>query len=323
MIDKFEQYELTTDLKHATPREARLGRWVLLYGILQVLSTLSCDVQGLKHTDGVRYFLCTDLKRLPEWVTNGQIEHLEASQQRSWCWQRAWDPMPSQTAPVELEAPSTLDRNATVYHHDTGNAELFSPAFPSPPPERQLPQPPPSFDGATLMQNDIRRLGEKIDSLSLSHNASTLFQQDFERRRENEKALPTDFHDRKPPLSQPVPNTTAYRAPSRLDSLAPRLADDAAFRAPSRMNNNTHDDSYRLTESDYRDRQLRSGITSVNTDLGAYTFTREDVQWPVPPRYNEAYRESTVLGSGFEGLSIGNGEGEYGRPRRGERGGWM
>ncbi|KAF2030348.1 hypothetical protein EK21DRAFT_23933, partial [Setomelanomma holmii] len=83
LIDKFEQFEMTTDLSKSTPREARLGRWVLLYGILQVLSKLSVDVQGLKHTDGARYFLCTDLKRCPEWVTNGQIDYLEASQKRS------------------------------------------------------------------------------------------------------------------------------------------------------------------------------------------------------------------------------------------------
>ncbi|KAF1354454.1 hypothetical protein EJ07DRAFT_64060, partial [Lizonia empirigonia] len=83
LIDKFEEFELTTNLKNITPREARLGRWVLLYGIMQLLSTLSVDVQGLKHTEGVRYFLCTDLKRCPEWVTNSQTDFLEASQQRS------------------------------------------------------------------------------------------------------------------------------------------------------------------------------------------------------------------------------------------------
>ncbi|KAF1964826.1 hypothetical protein BU23DRAFT_397049, partial [Bimuria novae-zelandiae CBS 107.79] len=83
LIDRFEHFELGADLKTMTPREARLGRWVLLHGILQVLSTLSLDVQSLKHTDGVRYFLCTDLKRCPEWVTNGQAELLEASQLRS------------------------------------------------------------------------------------------------------------------------------------------------------------------------------------------------------------------------------------------------
>ncbi|KAJ8113423.1 hypothetical protein OPT61_g4442 [Boeremia exigua] len=110
LIDKFEQFELTTDLKNITPREARLGRWVLLYGILQLLSTLSVDVHGLKHTEGVRHFLCTDLKRCPEWVTNGQTSFLEPAQQRSWCWQRAWDPTPIRAAPVELDATASPDR---------------------------------------------------------------------------------------------------------------------------------------------------------------------------------------------------------------------
>lgn len=147
LIDSFEQFELSADLKATTPREARLGRWVLLYGILQVLSSLSVDIQSLKHTDGVRYFLCTDLKRCPEWVTNGQTELLEASQQRSWCWQRPWDPTPIKGEPVELEA-----------------------SFPSAAPTEELDST--TLDGATLMNHEIRRLGEKISNMGVSRAES-------------------------------------------------------------------------------------------------------------------------------------------------------
>lgn len=306
---------------------------MLLYGVLQVLSTLSTDVRGLKHTDGVRSFLCTDLKRLPEWVTNGQIEHLEASQERSWCWQRAWDPMPAQNAPVELEAPLVNDRNpAPTQDTRSRDVDLFGHSFPSPPPERSLPPPPPSFDGATLMQNDIRRIGEKIDNMSLSHNATNLMRQDMERRRENEKSVQSEFSDRKPPLSAPVPNTAAFRAPSRLESL-PRRTDDSTGRSSSHHGHGNSDDAYRLTESDFRDRQLRSHVASVNTigtDLDGYPFSQNDMQWPVPPRYVEQnYRESTVLGGGFEDWTIGGDRAEVGgrddrrSPRRVEEGGWQ
>ncbi|KAH7402655.1 hypothetical protein BKA66DRAFT_6236 [Pyrenochaeta sp. MPI-SDFR-AT-0127] len=333
LIDKFEQFELTTDLKHTTPREARLGRWVLLYGVLQVLSTLSVDVQGLKHTDGVRYFLCTDLKRCPEWVTYGQIEHLEASQHRSWCWQRAWDPMPMQTAPVELEAQSAMSGNLASNHQEpsheheiVGDPHTIH-GLPSPPPERALPAPP-SFDSATLMQNDIRRLGEKIDSLSLSNNATHHFRQEFERRRENEKAMQSDFHDRKPRLEGETygPRSTSTNNPNfrpREDSL-PRFAEE---RSQSRL-----DDTYRLTESDFRARQqqdlipppsrspMRSHVTSTNTDLGGYPFSPNEMSWPVPPGYEASNRESTVLGNGF--LNERSFE-DYRSPRRlHERGGW-
>jgi hypothetical protein len=327
-----------------SPREARLGRWVLLYGVLQVLSTLSVDVQGLKHTDGVRSFLCTDLKRMPEWVSNGQMEHLEATQRRSWCWQRAWDPMPTQTAPVELEATSFLDSNhRTNDSGETRSAEMASHPFPSPPPERALPPPPPSLDGATLMQNDIRRLGEKIDSLSLSHNATNHFTQEFVRKRENEKVIQDEFNDRKPRLQGETfgPRAAAHHNSSfnpRMDSLPRRHPNDMP-RSHSRL-----DGTFRLTESDFTDRQqqallppslnpgIRSQVTSVNTDLGAYPFSsNNEMQWPVPPGYSERegtsnYRESTVLGNGygsmdFDGMNVGVRRSPRGQYER-ERGGW-
>jgi hypothetical protein len=92
-----------------SPREARLGRWVLLYGILQVLSKLSVDTQGLKYSEGVQYFLCADLKRTPPWETTGAHGLVEASQLASWCWQRDWDESRPNVV-QELEAQHTIRR---------------------------------------------------------------------------------------------------------------------------------------------------------------------------------------------------------------------
>ncbi|KAJ4332530.1 hypothetical protein N0V95_009641 [Ascochyta clinopodiicola] len=283
LIDRFGQFELTTDLKNVTPREARLGRWVLLYGILQVLSTLSVDVTGLKHTEGVRYFLCTDLKRCPEWVSNGQTEFLEASQQRSWCWQRAWDPTPVRNAPVELEATTALEcpmappeRSRSRSNTQMHNTE-YTPNT-TPPPQRPLPPAPLDFEGATLMQNDIARISEKIDSLSMSTNASRMLRQEYERRRENEKVMAGEFK-------------------------SPRLNDVGVDYRHLRT-----DDTYRLTESDYAHRPLpavtgerdvyadrppppprsplRSPVLSgVSTDLGGYPFSAAEMGFPHPPGY--------------------------------------
>ncbi|KAF2632887.1 hypothetical protein BU25DRAFT_85294 [Macroventuria anomochaeta] len=287
LIDKFERFELTTDLKNITLREARLGRWVLLYGILQVLSTLSVDVQGLKHTEGVRYFLCTDLKRCPEWVTNGQTDFFEASQQRSWCWQRAWDPTPIRNAPVELEATSSPDRHVAPQERSRSNTQTRNaentPAN-TPPPQRPLPPAPLDFEGATLMQNDIARISEKIDTLSVSHNASRMLRQEYERRRENEKVMAGEFK-------------------------SPRINDVGVDYRHLRT-----DESYRLAESEYANRPLppvsgerelyanrplpppssplRSPVLSgVGTDLGGYPFSAAEMGFPSPPRYKVGARE--------------------------------
>lgn len=216
LIDQFEHFEIGSDLKNATPREARLGRWVLLYGVLQVLSTLSVDVQSLKHTDGVRYFLCTDLKRCPEWVTNGQAEYLEASQQRSWCWQRAWDPMPFANGPVELEG-SSMPLSGT--HGGELEGGTLSPN---------------ALDGATMLQNDIRRISEKIDNMGIArHDSRLAAQRELEIRRENEKVMQNEFASKKIDNSyrltesdyvgRPlVPTRNPLRSPPGSGSVSPR-----------------------------------------------------------------------------------------------------
>ncbi|KAF2643017.1 hypothetical protein P280DRAFT_515457 [Massarina eburnea CBS 473.64] len=211
LIDAFERFELSTELKPTTtPREARLGRWILLYGILQCLSTLSVDVQSLRHTDGVRYFLNTDLKRLPEWVTNGEAERYEPGQTRSWCWQRSWDPTPVPGVPVELHGESVgvgaASNNAGMgerelntvgagqdthshgpglqgFHHSRRNsATLSSPLSPhrnSPHLHTPLSHPPsssPQNNTTAHLQSDIHRISEKIDHLSLSSSSSSSHQ---------------------------------------------------------------------------------------------------------------------------------------------------
>lgn len=300
LIDKFEQFEMTTDLKNMTPREARLGRWILLYGILQVLSTISVDVQGLKHTDGVRYLLCADLKRCPEWVTNGQIEFLEASQKRSWCWQRSWDPTPTQTAPFELEAiPSRETANTApdvdfrAYDNVQQERERYRERVTDP-----LPPPPPlDLDG--LMQNDMRRINEKINDLSLSPPARQHITQEYERRRENEKSIHSDLNIWKP----------------RLDSLPlpPHPTPASLARQPHCYND------YDLPSSglDFTIHPLAHPTReTMDTDLEGYPFSPEELQWPVPPGYTEedvgSQRESGIGYSvsrsvyGREGMAGGN-----------------
>ncbi|KAH7127053.1 hypothetical protein B0J11DRAFT_293132 [Dendryphion nanum] len=172
LIDQFERFELSADLQTTTPREARLGHWILLYGILQVLSTLSVDVPGLKWTNGVRYFLCSDLKRCPEWVTEGGVEQLEASQIRSYCWQRPWGPTSIPGAPIELEA-SSLPISGELDSTVTSTSTLDN-----------------SLDGATMLDQDIRRISEKINDMTTNGSRA---RRDYERRIENEKTKQEEF----------------------------------------------------------------------------------------------------------------------------------
>ncbi|KAF2823287.1 hypothetical protein CC86DRAFT_384669 [Ophiobolus disseminans] len=292
LIDKFEQFEMTTDLKNTTPREARLGRWVLLYGILQVLSTLSVDVHGLKHTEGVRYFLCTDLKRCPEWVLNNHISHLSARQTRSWCWQRAWDPAPTQTAPVELEAIQQSDPPPVHTNNELSATRSEAEAEVEP---LDLNSNNGGLDGQTLLPNDMLHL--TLDSkLAL--------------RRDNEKSIPTDFSTWAPrydslPHPQPPHPTPAL------------LARDA-YRGPN-VNFPSRDFDFSPPARE-----------TMRTDLGGYPFRPEEVRWPVPPGYSErdegrGVRESGVGYSvnGGERMESGDGDGrDWRSPRRmHERGG--
>ncbi|KAL6712334.1 hypothetical protein ACN47E_000211 [Coniothyrium glycines] len=285
LIDKFEQFELTTDLKRISPREARLGRWVLLYGILQVLSTLSVDVHGLKHTKGVRHFLCSQLKRLPEWVTDGEPEHMEACQQRSWCWQRSWDPSPVQTAPAELEALSSAVRQDTAQQQQQQQQQVHPVPgpFPSPPPDRKLPLPPtPSPDGVSLVQNDIRRIGEKIDNLSRST-----------------RSRPTDCLDHNPPRH----DSLAY--PHQSHAHKPFHA-DLSFRAPRTQSpgTNTHLAGYSFSTTEQEMQwPVPPGYTESAMTPPPRTSTTTTTTKTKPKAYN---RDSTVLGEEFGKLYLSN-----------------
>ncbi|KAF2007325.1 hypothetical protein P154DRAFT_558605 [Amniculicola lignicola CBS 123094] len=226
LIDQFERFELSSDLKGVSPREARLGRWVLIYGILQVLSKLSVDVQTLKWTEGVRYFLCAEVRRCPDWVTNGQAEYIEATQRRSWCWQRPWGINPMSNVPIELEATTTTS------------------SFPMPPPTQPLPRAPgdrDTMDGATLLQSDIYRISEKIDEMGRSRRDERrlmnekIKQEEFsmtKRVDESYRLTESDFSrgmsmnghggDGMAGMAPLVPNRSPLRSPSQPGQRAPR-----------------------------------------------------------------------------------------------------
>ena len=82
---KFEQCDHPTE---AEPRAARKARWMMLYGILQVLSKISVDTPDLYFAGDVAYFLNPKLKGTPPWSygsTQGQV-YEEAHSKLAHCW---------------------------------------------------------------------------------------------------------------------------------------------------------------------------------------------------------------------------------------------
>ncbi|CAD6585482.1 MAG: hypothetical protein ASARMPREDX12_002010 [Alectoria sarmentosa] len=69
LVEGFQRFEKTDHLGETDPRDARKGRWILLFGILQILSHVSADTPDLWFKDDVSYYLMPRLKGTPPWVT--------------------------------------------------------------------------------------------------------------------------------------------------------------------------------------------------------------------------------------------------------------
>ncbi|KAK4098078.1 hypothetical protein N658DRAFT_509872 [Parathielavia hyrcaniae] len=91
LVDAFTKFEKTDRIGDVDPSTARRGRWVLIYGVLQTLASVSVDAPTVRYRDGVPYHLSPRLKgvKLPPWKTSGQSrsnQHYEATHELSHCW---------------------------------------------------------------------------------------------------------------------------------------------------------------------------------------------------------------------------------------------
>ncbi|KAI9775535.1 MAG: hypothetical protein M1835_005807, partial [Candelina submexicana] len=86
LIQFFKDHEYEDKISEVDPHDARLGRWILLYGILQVLSHISGDTPGLLHTSGVKYFLNPNTNNCPPWEQNPKLQIHSFDQEHSHCW---------------------------------------------------------------------------------------------------------------------------------------------------------------------------------------------------------------------------------------------
>lgn len=96
LLDAFVKFEKADRVGEVDPSLARRARWVLLYGILQTLASVSVDAPNVRYREGVAYHLCPQLKgaRLPPWSSSKKAKHgggsasqyLEAAHELSHCW---------------------------------------------------------------------------------------------------------------------------------------------------------------------------------------------------------------------------------------------
>ncbi|KAM5350616.1 hypothetical protein ACJ41O_007121 [Fusarium nematophilum] len=88
LVDAFVRFEKSDRVGEVDPATARMGRWVLIYGVLQTLASVSVDDERVRHVEAVEYHLSPRLKgtRVPPWK-KGRSEGVGGgAHERSFCW---------------------------------------------------------------------------------------------------------------------------------------------------------------------------------------------------------------------------------------------
>jgi hypothetical protein len=107
MVHQFLQFEKADKAAESDPSEARRGRWVLIYAILQTLATVSVDTPDLHYVRDVSYHLSPQLRGTPPW--RGAPDNASgAEHSRSYCWTipNTWMPSPGPGTPSPLSGTS-------------------------------------------------------------------------------------------------------------------------------------------------------------------------------------------------------------------------
>ncbi|KAL8960371.1 MAG: hypothetical protein Q9193_002915 [Seirophora villosa] len=86
LISNFIRFEQSDMVDSVDPFEARRGRWILIYGILQILATISVDSPKLRYKEGAQYHLSPTMKGIVPWAEDENLAEPEAEHTRSYCW---------------------------------------------------------------------------------------------------------------------------------------------------------------------------------------------------------------------------------------------
>lgn len=141
LIKSFVKFEKTDRLGEVDPSLARRGRWVLIYGILQTLASVSVDAPGVRYREGVPYHLSPQLKgaRIPPWSKKtgaskhavggrgAQADYIEAAHELSHCWTAPGTWTTSNTSASEDDDGEGLEHSGFL---DDGRGPLPNPGSP-------------------------------------------------------------------------------------------------------------------------------------------------------------------------------------------------
>lgn len=115
MVEAFVRFEKADRAAEVDPFAARRGRWVLIYGILQTLASVSVDTPNLRYTGDVSYHLNPRLRGTPPWK-GAQQNIEEASHVGSYCWtiRDTWRVEAPAVANSRPENPMAIHMSQTV-----------------------------------------------------------------------------------------------------------------------------------------------------------------------------------------------------------------
>ena len=94
IVKKILDFEEADGVRSIDPFDARRGRWILIYGVLQILATVGVDAPNAKWKDGVSYHLSPPMAGIVPWAADDWPAEPEASHEISHCWTvpATWDP---------------------------------------------------------------------------------------------------------------------------------------------------------------------------------------------------------------------------------------
>ena len=101
LVTNFIHFEQSDQIDTLDPFEARRGRWLLIYGVLQVLATITVDSPNIRYKEGVQYHICPQMKGVVPWAERGSPPEEEAEHKRSHCFTipETWGPILPKTRP--------------------------------------------------------------------------------------------------------------------------------------------------------------------------------------------------------------------------------
>lgn len=86
LVMSFIRFEQSDMLDNIDPFEARRGRWVLIYGVLQILATVSVDSPHLRYKKDSLYHLSPQMKGVVPWASAESAPEEQAEHEDSHCW---------------------------------------------------------------------------------------------------------------------------------------------------------------------------------------------------------------------------------------------